>query len=155
MGKRALDPAARVPCAGPHAARGAAQIIKLDDEYEKFIELGVLDHPYPPTKIMFMPSADCSNKDLFATAGDYLRVWQYTDTGTKLETVFNNVRGRASGASGPGRRLGAQVATIQTPTRAVQAERLLRPAHVLRLEPCRQQPARYLQHRHHVLLVGH
>ncbi|CAF4365922.1 unnamed protein product, partial [Rotaria sordida] len=30
--------------------------------------------------------------DLLATSGDYLRVWQTGDSGTRLECLLNNVR---------------------------------------------------------------
>ena len=30
--------------------------------------------------------------DLLATSGDYLRVWQINDHGTRLECLLNNVR---------------------------------------------------------------
>jgi WD repeat-containing protein 68 len=30
--------------------------------------------------------------DLLATSGDYLRVWQTSDNGTRLECLLNNVK---------------------------------------------------------------
>ena len=39
---------------------------------------GQLDHPYPCTKIMWSPAGG-TGKDLLATTGDYLRLWQMLD----------------------------------------------------------------------------
>ena len=57
------------------------------------------DHPYPCTKILWSPDAqNSSSKDLLATTGDYLRIWNLTDDGTgqgtlvpKKEALLNNV----------------------------------------------------------------
>mmetsp|Transcript_5366 Transcript_5366/g.17185 ORF Transcript_5366/g.17185 Transcript_5366/m.17185 type:complete len:335 (+) Transcript_5366:3-1007(+) len=66
------------------------QIIQLDAETEEFKDLGTFDHPYPATKIMFIPDMNCTKTDLLATTGDYLRVWKYTDTGVVMEGLFNS-----------------------------------------------------------------
>jgi hypothetical protein len=55
-------------------------------------------HPYPPTKVAFIPDRDCSRQDLLATSGDFLRLWRITDEGVVLEKLLNNVsrgKGRA------------------------------------------------------------
>lgn len=56
------------------------------------------DHPYPCTKIMWSPDVSFGGKDLLATTGDYLRVWELVDDesgrGTlipKKEALLNNV----------------------------------------------------------------
>ena len=57
------------------------------------------DHPYPCTKILWSPDArNMGGKDLLATTGDYLRVWNVLDDGTgrgtltpKKEALLNNV----------------------------------------------------------------
>lgn len=69
------------------------QIIQLDDEKNEFVLKGSIDHPYPATKILWAPElfASSSSKDLFATTGDYLRLWQVNADGeTKLEAWLNN-----------------------------------------------------------------
>lgn len=48
------------------------------------------DHPYPTTKIMWIPDSKGIFPDLLATSGDYLRVWRAGDTDTRLECVLNN-----------------------------------------------------------------
>ena len=34
------------------------------------------DHPFPATKLMFIPDKEGNRPDLLATSADYLRVWQ-------------------------------------------------------------------------------
>ncbi|GAB4823467.1 hypothetical protein N2152v2_010513 [Parachlorella kessleri] len=47
-------------------------------------------HPYPPTKVMFIPDMEGSRPDLLATTGDFLRLWRVTDEGVALEKLLNN-----------------------------------------------------------------
>ncbi|CAM9629244.1 unnamed protein product, partial [Choristocarpus tenellus] len=60
-----------------------------------FVRTGELDHPYPPTKIMWSPDKAQGSTDLMATTGDYLRVWRVSDDEpgrVKLQALLNNVR---------------------------------------------------------------
>jgi DDB1- and CUL4-associated factor 7 len=69
------------------------QIIQLDDEKGEIVSKGGFDHPYPATRIMWAPEAASRDKDLLATAGDYLRLWQvFPDGDTKMESLLNNNR---------------------------------------------------------------
>jgi len=68
------------------------QVIQLDDESGKFKVVGESEHPYPPTKIMFMPDKTSRKDELLATTGDYLRVWKVTDDGIKLAGLFSTGR---------------------------------------------------------------
>lgn len=36
----------------------------------------MFDHPYPCTKIMWIPDGKAVYPDLLATSGDYLRLWK-------------------------------------------------------------------------------
>jgi WD repeat-containing protein 68 len=52
------------------------------------------DHPYPCTKILWSPDSRSGSKDLLATTGDYLRLWNLTDAGNgmldaKKEAILN------------------------------------------------------------------
>ena len=69
----------------------------MDDETGKFSSDRQLQfqHPYPATKIMFIPDKECNCPDLVATTGDYLRIWQLTEEGTTLQKLLNNVRSSA------------------------------------------------------------
>ncbi|KAK9808389.1 hypothetical protein WJX73_010065 [Symbiochloris irregularis] len=68
------------------------EIITLDDETGKFSADPMLrfTHPYPATKVMFIPDKDCSRPDLLATTGDYLRIWHVGEDGVKLQKLLNN-----------------------------------------------------------------
>jgi WD repeat-containing protein 68 len=52
------------------------------------------DHPYPATKIMWCPDREpvSPQRDLLATTGDYLRIWNVNSGEAKLEALLNNVR---------------------------------------------------------------
>ena len=66
----------------------------VDDATCKFAADGALafQHPYPATKIMFMPDKEGAQPDLLATTGDFLRIWQLGDDGVQLVKLLNNVR---------------------------------------------------------------
>ena len=66
----------------------------VDDETGKFLSDPQLKfaHPYPATKIMFIPDKECVHPDLIATTGDYLRIWQVKDDSVQLLKLLNNVR---------------------------------------------------------------
>lgn len=66
----------------------------VDDETGRFTcdpQL-TFHHPYPVTKLMFIPDKDAGRPDLLATTGDYLRIWQLTENGAVLQKLLNNVR---------------------------------------------------------------
>jgi len=81
----------------------AVQIVKKLPGGENFgnqlYQACEFDHPYPCTKILWSPdSRNMGGKDLLATTGDYLRIWNVTDDdsnrGTlisKKEALLNNV----------------------------------------------------------------
>ncbi len=48
-------------------------------------------HPYPATKVMFIPDKDCTRPDLLATTGDFLRIWHVGEDGVQLQKLLNNV----------------------------------------------------------------
>ena len=82
----------------------SVQIVKKNpasagDLNSQLYQVCEFDHPYPCTKILWSPDARSQGgKDLLATTGDYLRVWNVTDDqsgrGTlipKKEALLNNV----------------------------------------------------------------
>ena len=80
------------PAGGGDGAGAAAQ--------NSFVRVGEFDHPYPATKILWSPDRG-AGKDLLATTGDYLRVWNVVDTkdgappadgpgGVKMVALLNN-----------------------------------------------------------------
>jgi DDB1- and CUL4-associated factor 7 len=88
--------------------RRPAQIIQVDDDKNELVGRGMFDHPYPTTKIMWAPEAlagQSGSKDLLATTGDYLRLWNVAgDHDIRFEAVFNNVRARAGAGEDGGER---------------------------------------------------
>lgn len=68
------------------------QIVALHESSYEFYCKSTFDHPYPTTKIMWIPDTKGVYPDLLATSGDYLRVWKVGDSGeTRLECLLNNV----------------------------------------------------------------
>jgi WD repeat-containing protein 68 len=70
------------------------EIVQLDDDSGKFYADPKLafDHPYPATKIMFIPDKESEKPDLMATTGDNLRIWQIHEDKVELKSVLNNRR---------------------------------------------------------------
>ncbi|XP_038972580.1 WD repeat-containing protein LWD1-like [Phoenix dactylifera] len=54
------------------------EIVQLDDSTGEIRSDPALsfEHPYPPTKTMFVPERDCLRPDLLATSADFLRIWR-------------------------------------------------------------------------------
>lgn len=72
--------------------RNKVEIVQLNDETGKFVADPKLsfNHPYPTTKIMFIPDKDGQKPDLMATTGDYLRIWQICEDRVQLKSGLNN-----------------------------------------------------------------
>uniref|UniRef100_A0A7S3AMF5 Peroxin-7 n=1 Tax=Haptolina ericina TaxID=156174 RepID=A0A7S3AMF5_9EUKA len=69
----------------------SVRIIQLDEEAHQFVDNGGFEHPYPTTKIMWIPDATGARRDLLATTGDYLRLWNVNDNkSVRLECLLNN-----------------------------------------------------------------
>lgn len=66
------------------------QIVGLDEELSEFKAKSQIEHPYPPTKIMWIPDHKSQYPDLLATSGDYLRLWKVGDPETRLECMLNS-----------------------------------------------------------------
>jgi len=68
------------------------------DDNGSLYQAAEFDHPYPCTKIMWSPDTRHGAKDLLATTGDYLRIWNVKDDGSgrggtldvKKEGLLNN-----------------------------------------------------------------
>lgn len=67
-------------------------VIQLNEETEVFEVKGSFEHPYPTTKIMWIPDKTAARPDLLGTTGDYMRLWEVVD-GKKIELkcLLNNV----------------------------------------------------------------
>lgn len=67
------------------------EIIQLNEETEQFESKGTFDHPYPTTKIQWIPDRTGCRPDLVGTTGDYMRLWEVTEKGVQLKCLLNNV----------------------------------------------------------------
>nr|GEW52262.1 hypothetical protein [Tanacetum cinerariifolium] len=76
------------------------EIVQLDDtngEIRPDPNLS-FEHPYPPTKLIFIPDKECQKPDLLATSSDFLRIWRIgneddVDNGVvEMKSLLNNNR---------------------------------------------------------------
>lgn len=69
-------------------------LVRLDEDTGRFVADPNLsfNHPYPTTKIQFVPDKVGNKPDLLATTGDYLRIWEVApdDSGVQLKSLLNN-----------------------------------------------------------------
>merc|ERR1711971_1319513 len=65
-------------------------VVSLDEDTSEFTAKSTFDHPYPTTKIMWIPDTKGTYPDLLATSGDYLRVWRAGEPETRQECLLNN-----------------------------------------------------------------
>lgn len=66
-------------------------IIGLNQEGWEITSQLVFSHPYPTTKIMWMPDYNGTSPDLLATTGDYLRVWRLEEAGDNNVPKFSRL----------------------------------------------------------------
>jgi WD repeat-containing protein 68 len=66
-------------------------VVQLNEDTEIFEVKGSFEHPYPTTKIMWIPDKLGARADLIGTTGDYMRLWEVVD-GKKIELkcLLNN-----------------------------------------------------------------
>lgn len=66
-------------------------IVQLNEETNALERTTAFDHPYPATKIKFLPDFSASRPDLLATTGDYLRLWDIAEDGrVTMKSCLNN-----------------------------------------------------------------
>ncbi|CAJ0939853.1 unnamed protein product, partial [Mesorhabditis belari] len=68
-------------------------IVQLDESCSELMLRSTFDHPYPATKLLWIPDSKGTFPDLLATSGDYLRLWRLgSDDGATLEALLNTNR---------------------------------------------------------------
>lgn len=67
------------------------QIVALNNEKQEFEKKLEFDHPYPATKIMWLPDKAVRRLDLLGTSGDYMRIWEVKDNSVHLVHTLTNV----------------------------------------------------------------
>ena len=74
--------------------REQVQIVQLDEDRGELMHRATFDHPYPTTKVIWIPDPATHYPDLLATSGDYLRLWRVEANGqVHPECMLNNVSG--------------------------------------------------------------
>lgn len=66
------------------------EIIQLEESSGKFVSKLKFEHPYPTTKVAWVPDKAGRHEDLLATTGDYLRIWRVGEDNAKLVALLNN-----------------------------------------------------------------
>lgn len=65
-------------------------VIQKDEKHGQFRKVFEFEHPYPATKVMFAPARYVGPKDLLATSGDYLRLWNIDAERVEMKAILNN-----------------------------------------------------------------
>eukprot|EP00762_Andalucia_godoyi_P001653 ANDGO_07029.mRNA.1 DDB1- and CUL4-associated factor 7 homolog len=65
-------------------------IISLNDRTSEFERRFSFEHPYPATRILWMPQKEPSGIDLLGSTGDYMRLWEVTPEGVQMKCCLNN-----------------------------------------------------------------
>jgi len=65
-------------------------VVQLNEDTEIFEVKGTFEHPYPTTKIMWIPDKLGARADLIGTTGDYMRLWEVVDKKIELKCLLNN-----------------------------------------------------------------
>ena len=66
------------------------EVVQLNREAKTYELKAEFDHPYPPTKIMWIPDLTGSRPDLLATSGDCIRIWQCGERVTLKTPLVNH-----------------------------------------------------------------
>lgn len=66
-------------------------LIQLDESSRTLRPIATVEHPFPPTKVMWMPYVETDKPDLFATTGDFLRIWELKGGSVVNRCVLNSV----------------------------------------------------------------
>lgn len=74
-----------------YASHVQVQIVQLDEDRGELMHRATFDHPYPTTKVMWIPDPATHYPDLLATSGDYLRLWRVGNGEVHQECMLNNV----------------------------------------------------------------
>jgi WD repeat-containing protein 68 len=69
-------------------------IIDLNfNNHEGFKKINEFKHEFPPTKMMWIPDAEGTRRDILATTAEYLRIWEVQDESNayKEHKILRNV----------------------------------------------------------------
>lgn len=74
------------------------QIVELEQRTNRLVQIAEFDHPYPPTKIMWHPSKN-SSPGMIATTGDYLRIWNLSESTENSTNATDTTTNSSSSSS--------------------------------------------------------
>ncbi|KQJ99664.1 hypothetical protein BRADI_3g44580v3 [Brachypodium distachyon] len=86
------------------------EVVQLDESSGDITPVLSFDHPFPPTKTMFVPDPQSVRPDLLATSADLLRIWRITDDDdAAADAAANSNSGsvRCNGVESAGQQPGA------------------------------------------------
>lgn len=66
-------------------------VIQLNRERNSFVRVCGIEHPYPATKLAWLPDRNAQHTDLLATTSDYLRLYSVEGGNLKLKSVLTGV----------------------------------------------------------------
>jgi hypothetical protein len=66
-------------------------VVQLDEASASLKPVATADHPFPPTKVMWMPYKESDKPDLFASTGDVLRIWEMRGNSIVSRCALNSV----------------------------------------------------------------
>ncbi|CAH0491297.1 unnamed protein product [Peronospora farinosa] len=70
------------------------EIFNFTVNEKKLVSALEIDHPYPPTKIMWSPPSLGPHMELLATTADFLRLWKITDSSIELCSKFSEKKSK-------------------------------------------------------------
>lgn len=62
-------------------------VIRYIPEHNAFFKTAEFDHPYPATKVAWIPDEQGNSRDLLATTGDFLRIWHVSNKSKQEDEV--------------------------------------------------------------------
>ncbi|TMW63378.1 hypothetical protein Poli38472_002319 [Pythium oligandrum] len=68
------------------------QVLQPSQDGQELVRTLEIDHPYPPTKVMWSPQSFGNNVEYLATTADYLRIWAVKDTSLERHATISNKR---------------------------------------------------------------
>lgn len=89
------------------------EVVQLDESSGDIAPVLSFDHPFPPTKTMFVPDPHAIRPDLLATSADLLRIWRITSPDDDDDAGAGNSNSgsvRCNGVGGaPGQQPGVEL----------------------------------------------
>ncbi|TYZ60665.1 hypothetical protein PybrP1_000315 [[Pythium] brassicae (nom. inval.)] len=66
------------------------QVLRPSADSKQLVKALEIDHPYPPTKVMWSPGTSHGAVEYLATTADYLRLWAVSDSSIERHATISN-----------------------------------------------------------------